>query len=178
MILDRDGVINQESEEYVRSASELKILDGVPEAIASLTKLGCVVVVATNQSGVARHFFSEETLGLMFDKIQARVQECGGAISHFYYCPHGPMDRCDCRKPLPGMLDTAVASFDADQSISWMVGDSVRDIHAGRAADLNVALVRTGNGAQTELLWHEDWGAEPPVYDSLPLRLLQCWAIK
>ncbi|MDI9347460.1 MAG: D-glycero-beta-D-manno-heptose 1,7-bisphosphate 7-phosphatase [Methylacidiphilales bacterium] len=165
IIFDRDGVINQDSPDYIRSVDQMVLIEEAVEAMASLSMSGYVVVVATNQSGIARGYFSELDLNKMFKKIQCAVQAKGGFVSHFYFCPHHPTEKCDCRKPKPGMLSLALEEFNGDASCSWMIGDSSRDILAGRAAGLHVALVRTGNGRKEESQWKQEWGGLPLVFD-------------
>lgn len=166
IILDRDGVINHDSPDYIRSPHELRIISGVCEGIAALYQQGFRIVVATNQSGIARGYFSEETLDLMFKKIQIKLQDHGAAIDQFYYCPHSPSAGCNCRKPSPGMLQQALNEFHANPEQTWMIGDSTKDIMAGKTIGCNTCLVRTGNGAATEAAWDKDL-AKPPVFDDL-----------
>lgn len=151
IILDRDGVINEDSEHYIRSAAQWTPLPGAIEAIARLSRAGWTLAVATNQSGIARGYFDEAALAAMHRKMLELVAAAGGAIAHIAYCPHGPDDRCSCRKPLPGLLDQIAAALDLDSlDDAWMVGDSLRDIQAGQAAGCRTALVRTGKGRLAE----------------------------
>ncbi|KAA0010662.1 D-glycero-beta-D-manno-heptose 1,7-bisphosphate 7-phosphatase [Billgrantia pellis] len=151
VILDRDGVINRDSEAYIKSLEEWQPYPSSIEAIARLTRAGLTVAVATNQSGIARGFYDEATLSLMHAELRRRVQEAGGNIAHIAYCPHGPGDACDCRKPLPGLLEQIREALGLDNlKGSWMVGDSLRDLQAGEPMGCRPVLVRTGKGSQTE----------------------------
>lgn len=152
VILDRDGVINRDSDDYVKSLDEFIPYPQALEAIARLSQAGWMVAVATNQSGIARGYYDVDTLEAMHAKMQALVTAAGGKIDHIAYCPHGPDDECSCRKPLPGLLERIRAALGLKTlEGSWMVGDSLRDLQAGNAAGCHSALVRTGKGARTEL---------------------------
>jgi len=134
VILDRDGVINKESPEYIKSTNEWHAISGSLEAIAKLNKNGYLVCVATNQSGIARGLFTEETLIKIHEKMQDELSKVGGVIDQIVYCPHHPKDNCACRKPKPGLLFQIQDHFKVDLSKSYMVGDALRDIKAGIAA--------------------------------------------
>jgi len=150
LILDRDGVINYDSDEYVKTVDEWQPIPGSIEAIAQLSKAGFTIAVATNQSGLARGYFSPETLHLMHSKMRHLVAEQGGHIDHIEYCPHGPDDGCECRKPLPGMINTILDTYpEAEANNVYVVGDSLRDLEAGIAAGCKPLLVRTGKGERT-----------------------------
>ena len=150
VILDRDGVINQDSDAYVKSVEEWIPIPGSIEAIASLSKAGYTVCIATNQSGLARQYFTLDTLNAMHHKLVALVKEQGGEIDSIEYCPHGPDDNCDCRKPLPGMFSNIAKRFElTDLSGSHTVGDSLRDLEAGAALNSQPVLVKTGKGIRT-----------------------------
>ncbi|WP_372611742.1 D-glycero-beta-D-manno-heptose 1,7-bisphosphate 7-phosphatase [Halomonas sp.] len=150
VILDRDGVINQDSDNYVKSLSEWHPYPSAIDAIARLTKAGWVVAVATNQSGIARGYLDVTVLESMHRDLIRRVEAAGGKIAMIASCPHGPDDHCSCRKPFPGMfLDIRDAlGLDTLQG-SWMVGDSLRDLQAGEAVGCYTVLVRTGKGEKT-----------------------------
>lgn len=151
VILDRDGVINHDSDNYIKSLDEWVPYPTSITAIARLTQAGYTVAVATNQSGIARGYYSEATLHAMHDQLTALVEAEGGGIAHIAYCPHGPGDNCRCRKPLPGMLLNIQQHLGlASLTGSWMVGDSLRDLQAGEAVGCKTALVRTGKGVKTE----------------------------
>lgn len=152
IILDRDGVINQDSDNFIKSVDEFIPLPGSLQAIADLCQAGFTVVVATNQSGIARQLFSLPTLTAMHDKLQDLLAPLGGRIRQFYYCPHGPDDQCDCRKPLPGMIHQIAKDFltqPQDLAQVYVVGDSLRDLDAGMAAGTRLALVKTGKGQRS-----------------------------
>lgn len=149
LILDRDGVINQDSDAYIKSLDEWIPIPGSIEAIAQLSKAGWAVAVATNQSGIARGYYSLATLDAMHARLRELVAAQGGEVGLIVYCPHGPDDGCDCRKPRPGMLRTIANHYAVDLAGVWFVGDSKGDLEAARAVDAQPVLVRTGKGEQT-----------------------------
>jgi len=150
IILDRDGVINQDSDAYVKSADEWIPLPGSIEAIAQLSKAGYLVAIATNQSGIARGYFDINTLHAMHKKMLSLIEEQGGKIAHIAFCPHGPAQHCDCRKPKAGLMDqiAIVLHYQLDPSVV-VVGDSIRDLEAGITANCSAALVKTGKGMKS-----------------------------
>jgi D-glycero-D-manno-heptose 1,7-bisphosphate phosphatase len=151
VILDRDGVVNHDSEDYIKSLDEWVPYPSSITAIGRLNRAGCTVAVATNQSGIARGFYNEATLHTIHERLIALVEAEGGSIAHIAYCPHGPDDKCQCRKPLPGLLLQIQQQLGlASLADSWMVGDSLRDLQAGEAVGCNPVLVRTGKGISTE----------------------------
>lgn len=151
VILDRDGVINHDSDAFIRSVDEWRPIEGSIDAIARLAQAGYTIAVATNQSGIARGYLSLATLQAIHRRMEEVVTEAGGAIAHIAFCPHGPDDGCACRKPLPGMIDEILDRLGA-QNIEerWFVGDSLRDLQAGISRDFRPVLVRTGKGLKTE----------------------------
>lgn len=149
LILDRDGVINQESPDFVKSADECVPIDGSIDAIARLHQAGYTVVIATNQSGLARGKFDLDDLEAMHEKITQLVETAGGEISAIFYCPHAPEDNCKCRKPKPGLLDAIEAEFNISAEGAPLIGDSLRDLQAGHVKGCKLLLVKTGNGANT-----------------------------
>ncbi len=149
IILDRDGVINQDSDAFIKSVEEFIPLPGSLEAIARLKQAGFTVAIATNQSGIARGYFDEATLAAMHDKLAHLLDEQGGEIDYIAYCPHGPNDNCECRKPLPGLLNEISEHFDVDLANVPMIGDSLRDIEAARSVGGSAILVKTGKGKRT-----------------------------
>jgi len=149
VILDRDGVINHDSANYIKSPEEWSALPGSLEAISLLNKAGIKVVIATNQSGVFRKLFSEETLGKIHQKMKDQLAEIGGHIDAIYYCPHSPENICACRKPEPGMLLKALKDFDMAASDTCFAGDSIKDIQAAQTVGCKAVLVETGNGKKT-----------------------------
>lgn len=165
IILDRDGVINEDSDEYIKSVDEWIPIPGSIDAIARLSQNDYRVVVATNQSGVARGMFDVDTLMRMHDKMHHLVNEAGGAIEAVFFCPHGPEDNCDCRKPKPGMLRDIGERLRADLTGVPAVGDSLRDLQAAEAVGARPILVRTGKGLRTLEQIGSRAGLE--VYDDL-----------
>ncbi|MBL7251111.1 D-glycero-beta-D-manno-heptose 1,7-bisphosphate 7-phosphatase [Alloalcanivorax sp. C16-2] len=166
VILDRDGVINEDSDAYIKSPAEWRPLPGSAEAIARLNQAGYRVVVATNQSGLARGYFDATTLAAIHQRMGDHLAEAGAHLDGIYVCPHGPDDGCDCRKPKPGLLDQIVADYGEVTGVP-LVGDSLRDLQAGQARGCEPVLVRTGKGRRTlEKGLPEDLGPVA-VYDSL-----------
>lgn len=149
VILDRDGVINEDSDAFVKSLGEWIPLPGSIEAIARLSRAGIRVFVATNQSGIARGLFTLETLAAMHTHLQQLVAEQGGHIEGIEYCPHGPDEGCNCRKPAPGMVQTILAQTGVAAHKVLVIGDNLRDLQAGKACGCDVALVLTGKGRGT-----------------------------
>lgn len=146
VILDRDGVINFDSPDYIKSPEEWQPIPGSLNAIAQLNQAGHSVVVATNQSGVGRGYYTEQTLVKIHDKMLRALEQVDGHIDKIYYCPHIPQAGCDCRKPKPGLLHQIKADFPKLFNNAVMVGDSLRDIQAAQAANCKAVLVKTGNG--------------------------------
>jgi len=149
LILDRDGVINHDSDAYIKSVQEWIPIPGSIEAIAQLSKAGWTVAVATNQSGIARGYYDLATLDAMHARLRELVAEQGGEVGLIVHCPHGPDEGCDCRKPKPGMLRTIAEHYQADLGHLWFVGDSLSDLEAARAVDCQPVLVKTGKGEKT-----------------------------
>ena len=149
LILDRDGVINADSDHFIKSPAEWQPLPGSLEAIARLHQAGFSVVVISNQSGVARGLFSLDTLRKINNKMRQAVTEAGGQIEKIYFCPHGPDDNCQCRKPLPGLFLQAAEEQGFDLSTVYAVGDSVRDLDAAISAGAQPILVKTGKGPRS-----------------------------
>ena len=149
LILDRDGVINFDSDAYIKSVEEWIPLPGSIEALAQLSKAGWTVAVATNQSGIARGYYDVATLEAMHERLRSLVAGQGGELGLVVYCPHGPDEGCACRKPKPGMLQTIAAHYGADLAECWFVGDSLGDLQAAQAVDAQPVLVKTGKGLQT-----------------------------
>lgn len=149
VVLDRDGVINRDSEHYIKSAEEWTPIAGSLEAIARFTQAGFRVVVATNQSGVARGLFDMATLNAIHNKMHKTVNQLGGRIDAVFFCPHAPEAGCACRKPKPGMLLEIAARFNIALAGVPAIGDSRRDLEAARAAGARPILVLSGKGEQT-----------------------------
>ena len=149
IILDRDGVINEDSDDYVKSVDEWEPIPGSIEAIAKLSKAGYTVAVATNQSGISRGFFDEFELAAMHQKMCSLVEEEGGQINGVFFCPHGPDDDCECRKPKIGLIEQIECEFGTNVERLPFVGDSVKDLICARLAGCTPVLVRTGKGETT-----------------------------
>jgi len=149
LILDRDGVINQDSDAYIKSVEEWIPIPGSIEAIAALSQAGWTVAVATNQSGIARGYYSLDTLQAMHDELRRQVGEAGGEVGAILFCPHGPDEGCDCRKPNPGMLRAIGGHYDVPLDGIWFVGDSYSDLAAGLSVSAQPVLVKTGKGLKT-----------------------------
>lgn len=150
IILDRDGVINHDRDDYVKSADECIPIEGSIDAIVRLNKAGFTVVIATNQAGLAKGKFELDDLEAMHEKITKLVEEKGGEIGAIFYCPHHPDDNCKCRKPKPGMLDAIEAEFNTSVESSYFIGDSLRDLQAATQKACKPVLVLTGNGVRTQ----------------------------
>ena len=149
LILDRDGVINQDSVGFVKSAEEWLPLPGSVAAIARLSRAGYTVAVASNQSGLARGLFDRNALRAMHRKLRRLVSNEGGRIDRIVVCPHGPDDDCSCRKPKPGLLTRLARHYGVSLVGVPSVGDSLRDLQAAADAGATPILVRTGNGRKT-----------------------------
>jgi len=149
IVLDRDGVINEDSDDYIKSPDEWEPVPGSVDAIASLTQAGYTVVITTNQSGLGRGLFDIDTLNAIHNKMHEHVIKAGGRIDAVFYCPHTPMDDCNCRKPKPGMLHSVRERLDTDLNGVPVVGDSLRDLQAAMAVGATPVLVLTGKGEQT-----------------------------
>jgi D-glycero-D-manno-heptose 1,7-bisphosphate phosphatase len=149
VILDRDGTINHDSEQHIRSPDEWRPIEGSLEAIARLTQAGYRIVVATNQSGIARGLFDTRTLFAIHEKLQRAAAQAGGRIDAFFFCPHAADSSCECRKPRPGMLLEIARRFNVPLKDVYVVGDARRDVEAAAAAGARPVLVLTGKGSQT-----------------------------
>lgn len=169
VFIDRDGTINVEKE-YLYRADEFAFIPGVPEAIRLLNEAGYLVIVVTNQSGVARGYYTEEDVLQLHRYISFQLEQHGARVDAWQYCPHHPSGRgsyalpCRCRKPLPGMLVEAAGRYGVDLESSVMIGDKVVDMEAGAAAGCRTFLVRTGYGSQEE----EHCRTGTMVFDDLP----------
>ncbi len=146
VILDRDGVINDDSDEYIKSPEEWIPIPGSLEAIARLHREGFRVVVATNQSGVGRGLYDMDMLARIHVKMLESVRAKGGEIDAIFFCPHKPEDNCGCRKPQPGLLHEITERLKVNLNGVYAVGDTERDVTAARLASARPVLVRTGKG--------------------------------
>lgn len=149
IVLDRDGVVNEDSPLYIKSPDEWHAIAGSLEAITKLNCAGFKVVVATNQSGVARGYFTLQGLEKIHQKMSDDLAKVGGHLDGIFVCPHGPKDNCTCRKPQPGLLLEIAQHFQVKPEEMLVVGDSMRDILAARTAGCQIVLVKTGNGEKT-----------------------------
>lgn len=144
VILDRDGTINHDSDDYVKSPEEWVALPGAIDAMARLHHAGWHMVIASNQSGLGRGLFDVATLNLMHDKLNKELASAGGRVDAIFYCPHTPDDHCQCRKPLPGLFEQIGDRFGVQLSDVHAVGDTLRDAQAAAAVGCQTHLVRTG----------------------------------
>lgn len=150
VILDRDGTINEDRDDYVKSPEEWRPLPGALEAIARLNHAGWHVVLATNQSGLGRGLFEMSTLNQMHIKLTQQLGQHGGRIDAIFFCPHAPEDNCHCRKPLPGLFEQIGSRYGVDLSQVPAVGDTLRDLQAASAVGCKPHLVRTGKSAELD----------------------------
>lgn len=150
IVLDRDGVINRDADDFVKSVDEWLPLPGSIEAIAALSTAGFTVTVASNQSGLARGLFDRRALRAMHAKLRRLVARHGGHVDRIVVCPHGPNDGCNCRKPMPGLLQRLARHYRVSLDGVPVVGDSLRDLEAALSVGASPILVRTGNGRKTE----------------------------
>lgn len=167
IILDRDGVINHDSDDYIKSEDEWFPIQGSIEAISQLSRAGFRVCVATNQSGLARGLYDEFTLARIHELLHSVVEEQGGRIEGIFYCPHGPDDNCDCRKPKPGLLNQIEDTLAVSVNGAWFIGDTAKDIGAARAKGCKPILVLTGKGSLTQSTLSAEQLQDVPVFDDL-----------
>lgn len=149
VILDRDGVINEDSDNYIKSPDEWHAIPGSLQAIKKLNNLNIKVFIATNQSGVGRGYYSLDTLNDIHNKMLGALKKINAHINEIIFCPHHPDDDCLCRKPKPGMLHQLINKHQLCLSNTLMVGDAWRDIQAAFAANIGAVLVKTGKGYKT-----------------------------
>jgi len=149
IILDRDGVINFDSDQYIKSPEEWLPIPGSLEAIAALNRAGYRVLVATNQSGVARGLYDLDTLDQIHEKMMRELAAVGGYVEEIFFCPHHPDESCECRKPKPGMLYAIQAKYGISLPDTFYIGDSLADVGVAEATGCKLLLVLTGNGHVT-----------------------------
>ena len=149
ILLDRDGVINQDRPDYIQTTEQLILIPGSAAAIGRLSRAGYKVLIITNQACIGKGLVSIATLTAIHQLISQAVEKEGGTIDQFYFCPHHPDDGCPCRKPKPGMIINAQKDWGFDLKNTWMVGDAVRDMEAASAAGCKTAIVRTGKGEES-----------------------------
>jgi|TARA_B110000263_G_scaffold44298_1_gene36280 D-glycero-D-manno-heptose 1,7-bisphosphate phosphatase len=152
VILDRDGVINQDSMDYIKSADEWMPIPGSLEAIALLTSNNIDVYIATNQAGIARGKLTLDALNCIHEKLVHEVESAGGRIVDIKFCPHHPDENCWCRKPNPGLLEDLATTHQLNLAEGYYVGDSLKDLRAAASAGCTGILVLTGNGIKTQQL--------------------------
>jgi D-glycero-D-manno-heptose 1,7-bisphosphate phosphatase len=178
IILDRDGVINHDSADYIKSADEWVAIDGSIDAIARLYRAGFTVVVATNQAGLAKGKFDLDDLEAMHEKLTQLVEEQGAELGAIFYCPHHPDDKCKCRKPLPGLVDAIEAEFNISAEGFYFVGDSLRDLQAATVKGCKPLLVKTGNGLKTlSQLEQPDLQIDSPIIRLEDVRIFDSLAL-
>ncbi len=146
IILDRDGTLIKERN-YISRVGDIKILDGVSEALILLRDAGFKIIIATNQSGVARGFFNEKKVKKINKEVCQRLKRAGAVVDGVFYCPHHPDAQCACRKPAPGMIKEAQKRFNLDLKRSFCIGDKLTDVEFGKNAGLSAILLLTGYGA-------------------------------
>lgn len=157
IILDRDGVLNEESRFYIKTPDEWIPIPGSAEAVAKLNQAGHKVVIATNQSGVARGLFTEAMLGKIHDKLRAELAGAGAHVDDIFYCPHHPDDNCDCRKPKPGLLLQIAEKFNIDLTNNTVfIGDNKRDVEAAQAVNCKPILLRTSQVEMPDIETYTD----------------------
>ncbi len=149
ILLDRDGVINFDSKDYIKSAAEWQAIPGSLEAIVELNRVGYRVIVVTNQSGLARGLFERYALDEMHEKFTSQLAKLGGHIEEIFICPHHPDDNCECRKPKPGLFDQAKEKYQIHMTETYYIGDTFSDMQAAGAAGCLPILVLTGKGQET-----------------------------
>jgi len=149
VILDRDGVINQDSDQYIRSSADWQPIPGSIEAIVALSRAGYRVAVATNQSGLSRGYFSLDDLEAIHATLCQQVENQGGEVAGVFYCPHLPEEACSCRKPATGLLSAIESELGEAAAGAWFIGDSLKDLQAAQAFGCIPVLVKTGNGTNT-----------------------------
>lgn len=149
IILDRDGVINYDSDQYIKSPEEWRAIPGSLDAIAQLNRSGFRVLIVTNQSGVARGYYDIETLDLIHEKLLRELASVGGYIEEIFFCPHHPDEACACRKPQPGLLHQIAKKYPIDLTKTFFIGDSIGDMRVAQSSGCIPLLVLTGNGEAT-----------------------------
>jgi D-glycero-D-manno-heptose 1,7-bisphosphate phosphatase len=164
IILDRDGVINHDSDDFIKSPAEWEPIEGSLEAIARLNYAGYRVVIITNQSGISRGLLDVETLNRIHSKMRRMLAQVGGRIEAIFFCPHGPDDNCECRKPKDAAFKELAHRLRVSLDNVPAIGDSLRDIQAAKSAGAKPILVRTGKGDKT---FKKGIPKGVPVYDNL-----------
>jgi len=156
LIVDRDGVINEDSDNYIRALEDWNPIPGSIEAIADLSRAGFRIAIATNQSGLSRGFFTLDTLEEIHARLCQLVEEEGGSIAGIFYCPHLPDEGCRCRKPATGLLQAIEAELGESAVGAYFIGDSLKDLQAAVSHGCLPVLVKTGKGTDTLALLEAD----------------------
>lgn len=167
LILDRDGVINEDSDRYIRSLDDWVAIPGSIAAIADLSKAGFRIAIATNQSGLSRGYFTLDTLEQIHANMCRLVEEEGGHIAGIFYCPHLPDEGCNCRKPATGLLQAIEAELGESAIGAFFIGDSLKDLQAAHAHGCQPVLVKTGKGAKTLATLDADKASADPQLTQL-----------
>lgn len=149
LILDRDGVINHDSDDYIKSVDEWLPIEGSIAAMARLSQAGYQIAIATNQSGLGRGYFQLSDLDAMHQKLNDLLSAAGGELAGIFYCPHSPDDNCECRKPKAGLIDAIEQQLNCSAKGAYIIGDSIRDLEAGLLKDCIPLLVKTGKGERS-----------------------------
>jgi D-glycero-D-manno-heptose 1,7-bisphosphate phosphatase len=168
LFLDRDGVVIADRD-YLQDADGVELLPGAAAAMAAARRAGFSLIGVSNQSGLGRGLFGPDDFAAVMERLEDLLEQEGTGFDAFFYCPHAPADRCDCRKPQLGLFTEATARFPCLTARSWMVGDKASDIAFGRAADLNAILVMTGHGTEQRDETERRWSADPRVHQAVDL---------
>lgn len=178
IFLDRDGVINVDRSDYVKSIDEFIFENGVKEAITTFTQAGWPIFIISNQACVGKGIISHDNLLVITDYFIQEIQQAGGNVTQVYYCTHTPDDECDCRKPKPGLFNKAASEHDIDLVNSYFIGDATRDVIAGQAAGCKTALLLTGHG-QKSFIECQEQGITPDfVFNNISEACKELIAIK
>ena len=167
IILDQAGVINQSSDTFIKSPDEWIPIPGSLEAVARLTHSGYRVIIATNQSGIGRGLLDMATYNAINDKMYKAVNQAGGRIDAIFFCPHGSMDKCSCRKPATGLFDEIMQRYGVNLSNVPAIGDSLKDLQAAVAAGAIPILVLTGKGQTTRT--EKEMPAHTQIFENLAM---------
>lgn len=174
VFLDRDGVINQDSPDFIKTTDELSIFDYAPAAGARLYSAGFLIVIITNQSGIGRGLITLENLQRMNEKVEEAFEDAGARVEAIYHCPHLPEDGCACRKPSPVMVLTAAREHNIDLTASYFVGDKPADIICGAAAGCKTILTLSGKSTG----YRPDCFPEQPDYIARDLDAAVGWILE
>jgi len=168
VLLDRDGVINFDSPDYILAPEQWQAIPGSVEAIGRLTRAGIPVAICSNQSGLGRGMMNEQLFHAIHAKMLLAIEEAGGMLTHSAYCPHKPEDKCSCRKPLPGLILESLEALNVDAKDAVMIGDSTRDIEAAHTAGVPTMLVQSGYG-NAEVILQKSIAINPDIraFDNL-----------